>query len=388
MKMASLVQEAPGLYGNVRIEEEIIQWIWNEKLLLLDDLRTECGKKLILQKSGHWNRAEEGPDFRESSLCIDGMEQQGDVEVHFHARDWKAHGHHRDPAYNSVILHVLLFPSRNPAYTRSETGKPIPHLVLLPYLLQGIEEYAEEWAIRKLSGEDPFSSSHEKPKHLSDQCIELSKKRWVGKVNFAQNRIARNSWSEACHQWFLEVLGFPRNQANMHRLALRYPLKHWREGIDVEKLYAQIAGWKTKGMRPANFPILRLSQYAEFAQLRPNWPELLATCDFSSLIPVEEGSRKALGLTKRSQDWRLDFLGSVFGAKRSNTLLVDCCLPLWSAKNNRDGFALWHHWPAGDFPQKFFDLASKWGLWEKGKGVSNGDLQAILMHFLLDEESE
>jgi hypothetical protein len=33
-------------------------------------------------------------------------------------------------------------------------------------------------------------------------------------------------------------------------------------------------------------------------------------------------------------------------------------------------------------------LASKWGLWEKGKGVSNGDLQAILMHFLLDEESE
>ena len=60
MKMASLVQEAPGLYGSVRIEEEIIQWIWNEKLLLLDDLRTECGKKLILQKSGHWNRAEEG----------------------------------------------------------------------------------------------------------------------------------------------------------------------------------------------------------------------------------------------------------------------------------------------------------------------------------------
>ena len=51
--MASLVQEAPGLYGSVRIEEEIIQWIWNEKLLLLDDLRTECGKKLILQKSGH-----------------------------------------------------------------------------------------------------------------------------------------------------------------------------------------------------------------------------------------------------------------------------------------------------------------------------------------------
>ena len=85
--MASLVQEAPGLYGNVRIEEEIIQWIWKEKLLLLDDLRTECGKKLILQKSGHWNRAEEGPDFRESSLRIDGMEQQGDVEVHLHARD-------------------------------------------------------------------------------------------------------------------------------------------------------------------------------------------------------------------------------------------------------------------------------------------------------------
>ena len=48
-----------------------------------------------------------GPDFRDALIAINGGRPlQGDVELHVNARDWRAHGHHRDPNYDRVILHV------------------------------------------------------------------------------------------------------------------------------------------------------------------------------------------------------------------------------------------------------------------------------------------
>ena len=48
-----------------------------------------------------------GPDFRDALLELEGMPLRGDVEVHRKARDWLAHGHHWDPAYDLVVLHVV-----------------------------------------------------------------------------------------------------------------------------------------------------------------------------------------------------------------------------------------------------------------------------------------
>jgi Protein of unknown function (DUF2851) len=50
-----------------------------------------------------------GPDFRDAALeREDGARLLGDIELHLRARDWLAHGHHTDPRYNRVILHVAL----------------------------------------------------------------------------------------------------------------------------------------------------------------------------------------------------------------------------------------------------------------------------------------
>ena len=49
-----------------------------------------------------------GPDVREACfLTAGGLPRAGDVEVHLRASDFARHGHHRDPAYDGVLLHLV-----------------------------------------------------------------------------------------------------------------------------------------------------------------------------------------------------------------------------------------------------------------------------------------
>ena len=48
-----------------------------------------------------------GPDFLDAVLLIDGVMRSGAVEMHLREGDWMAHRHDADPAYRSVILHLL-----------------------------------------------------------------------------------------------------------------------------------------------------------------------------------------------------------------------------------------------------------------------------------------
>lgn len=53
------------------------------------------------------------------------QERVGDVELHVYASDWYAHGHHRDPRYNAVILHVVEVCDRDEPVRRQD-GVAIP----------------------------------------------------------------------------------------------------------------------------------------------------------------------------------------------------------------------------------------------------------------------
>lgn len=102
--------EVQGLYGPYSFAEKILQKLWwrgdfDRAHAVLDD-----GRRVEILHPGRWNLLG-GPDFRDSRLRLgDGAVQVGDVELHLHARDWIAHRHAADPAYDRVILHVVLFP--------------------------------------------------------------------------------------------------------------------------------------------------------------------------------------------------------------------------------------------------------------------------------------
>ena len=71
-------------------------------------LRPELGgPPLRVHFAGRWNRGP-GPDFRGAILLdAQGRARRGDVELHRRPAGWRSHGHHLDPAYDRVLLHVV-----------------------------------------------------------------------------------------------------------------------------------------------------------------------------------------------------------------------------------------------------------------------------------------
>ncbi len=55
-----------------------------------------------------------GPDFKGAVVRHRGRTIGGDVELHLEPSGWRAHRHHIDPAYNGVVLQVVIRDGRGP----------------------------------------------------------------------------------------------------------------------------------------------------------------------------------------------------------------------------------------------------------------------------------
>lgn len=86
--------------------EKLMQFVWQHRLWDYTPLRTSDGRRVRIIHPGTLNH-DSGPDFFNASVEIDGQRWAGNIEIHVRASDWMRHGHDRDRAYDSVILHVV-----------------------------------------------------------------------------------------------------------------------------------------------------------------------------------------------------------------------------------------------------------------------------------------
>jgi hypothetical protein len=77
-----------------------------------------------------------GCDFQDVVIKVDGEKTVGDVEVHLTSDLWQRHGHHRDAAYNGVILHVSMW-QRGQLPVRLQDGRILPTVILGQYIKIG-----------------------------------------------------------------------------------------------------------------------------------------------------------------------------------------------------------------------------------------------------------
>lgn len=392
---AGSVEEMQGLYGPYAFSEKLLQKIWLLGYFETRGVRLADGRALEVSAPGRWNLLG-GPDFRGARLRIDGCELTGDVEVHFHAADWERHGHDRDPAYNEVVLHVVLFEPRAGAPSpRTVDGRAIAQLVLLPWLHCNLEEFAADDAVEALAQRDAVRQAEAllelDPTARAARLCEAARLRWRQKVHFASVRLAKLGWEGACHHAALEILGYRFNRAAMLAVAERCPLATWRAGLDECGAWA--AGgelWRRQGVRPANAPRRRLAQYRAWVAAAPDWPERWLRWGQATALALPEPAsidvaamRREHGLASWRERLATEIAGGAVSGARFDTLVANGLLPLLAAKTGTALFLWWFCGAAGEAPEAIAKALRLAGVVGRGaapwhEGAVQGMLQLAL----------
>jgi hypothetical protein len=71
------------------------------------EFTTLAGEPVRVVDFGWWNHGA-GPDFRDCVVEIAGTARRGSIEIDLTPRDWEAHGHAVNSAYNDTLLHLFL----------------------------------------------------------------------------------------------------------------------------------------------------------------------------------------------------------------------------------------------------------------------------------------
>ncbi len=385
------VEEMQGLYGPFTMAERVVQKIWLRGDFAQNGARLTDGRTLEIRSTGTWNLLG-GPDFRGARLVIDGRDAAGDIEVHFHASDWRAHGHAADRAYDHVMLHVVMFPlaaGERPA--KGADGREIPTLVLLPLLHRDLEEYASDDALEVITARDEWERFAElgatPPRELHELLTVHAQERWRQKVRFARVRIEKLGWSAAAHHTAMEILGYRQNRAPMLMVAARYPLESWAAGTEPRLVFELgCAFWQLQGVRPANHPLARLRQYHGWVHAIPDWPDRLLQITGGLrgaagwAVPVPTGEARQAGrLAGLRAALAREVMNGAVGGSRLDNLICDGLVPLTAAHTGSDLFGLWYHWFLGDVPAIVRKALPRLGLAGiPGRPFSHGRAQGLL----------
>lgn len=292
--------------------EKIMQYVWKHRLWRSEDMVTNDGRRVRVLDPGLLN-TDQGPDFFNAKVEIDGNVWVGNVEIHVRATDWRRHGHDTDKGYDSVILHVV---EKDDAPVYRTNGERIPQLVL--QLSPRFNERLDSLINARI--QLPCAASlPSMPQLLITEWVQsLAFERLHNKVGRIRELydLTRGNWEEVCYVTLSRNLGFGVNSDAMERLARRTPLrllhKHSDSLFQIEALlygqagmltapssstpssgkkittldsytqqltreYAFLANkfslhpmegetWKVFRMRPQNFPFRRIALLAHFIE--------------------------------------------------------------------------------------------------------------------------
>lgn len=269
------------------------------------NLRTDDNLLIEVVKPGKLNTGS-GPDFFNAQLRIDGTLWAGNVEIHISSSEWNRHNHHKDPAYDSCILHVVL---TRDATTRRTNGTHIPTVELkerFPNFLW--ENYL------KLIGSRGWIPCQNRIKETDTATWESTiESMAVERLEFRSKQIIislegnRDNWDECFYQHLARNFGFQLNAMPFEMLARSLPLNILRKEISNQEniealLFGQsgmledffkesyplklqdaykhlaikyslknipVSTWKLLRLRPVNFPAVRISQLSALLYRHP-----------------------------------------------------------------------------------------------------------------------
>lgn len=321
------------------MKESILHYFWQFRLFSIQELKTTDGQSVEVIDVGKPN-TDAGPDFFNAKLKIGDTYWAGNVEIHNESSDWLKHHHHKDKAYDNVILHVVGLADMDIFRTSGEKIFQL-ELIVPEYIQKNYEELlnAKKWipCEDKIGLLPPFLMSSWKNALL----IERLERKSLDIEQLLEQ--TTNHWEEAFYISLARSFGFGTNSQAFEMLAKSLPVnllaKHKDDLRLIEALLFGQAGfleeepvdeyqkflkkeffflrskykltpieasnWKLLRLRPDNFPHIRLAQ---FASLIHNSTKL-----FSKIILTEKiRDLKELFVVEVSDYWKNHFL---FGTK-------------------------------------------------------------------------
>lgn len=255
---------------------------WAHQLWRGPHLRTADGTVLEVLAPGWLNRGA-GPDFTEARLLIGGREHWGDVEVHLDEDDWWRHGHHDDPAYTRVVLHLVLRRGSRPAL-QPVSGEPLPTLEAAPLLSRALLEVMDEPELmlqryERLPGRCGLRAARLGPEAAQQVIAHAAETRARAKAARILRDAGDKPDEQVLFQQVFSYLGYRAHTRLFGALARRFPVADLAPLLAMPREQARrevLARWfGAAGLLEAEAP--RTDDPAaqeEYSQLRTRWREL------------------------------------------------------------------------------------------------------------------
>lgn len=203
------------------ISERELHAFWRSSRYFTRLLLTTSHHQLEIIQRGKYN-TDAGPDFKGAVLKIDNKLYRGDVEIHIDARDWYLHGHHDDPAYNNVILHVALDGSTAPARLACENGRAVLQLEVPLREIARSQPARQPAQTRMALPECPLS--HKDFSKITVTVFAAGRRRLDEKTDRMRELIQTISWDQLLYRGLCEALGYAKNRKPFLQLARLVPI--------------------------------------------------------------------------------------------------------------------------------------------------------------------
>ena len=239
------------LSEDASILENELQSLWYAAAFS-GELTTLEGHRVQIVSPGWWNK-QQGPDFRNAQIKFNGQLCTGDVEIHVSANDWYAHGHHRDPEYNRVLLHVLQSPPGTPGKPAlTVAGNTIATLVFPPEVL--LRHSNKGHAIQERCGQCAASLAQRKAETLGHFLDLAGEWRMLDKARRIRERMQRVSSEQAVYEFFMAACGYSRYKKAFQQIAEALPYERALQLARQDPFTLEAAFLKLGGLWPEKWP--------------------------------------------------------------------------------------------------------------------------------------
>jgi len=206
------------------LSERQVTKMWQMLLKDRNEITTEGGELVKVIYPGRAND-DRGADFRDAVVATKQGLMQGDIEIHVKSSNWRAHQHHKDPIYNRVILHVVMWHDDKLMCTLNNGGV-IPIVTLGKYVRVPPDLWFDE-----LHPPVNLNMSCARAAKCQDEDIlakfldSAGEKRFFTKTAGFQTDLAQMEADQVLYRGIMGALGYSRNKIPFMELADRVPLR-------------------------------------------------------------------------------------------------------------------------------------------------------------------